>query len=376
MKSAGAVARQAGWLRDKKLTSIMLIFGGLLLLVIVVGLFSYLFVQDLFEFGKFPEGVSVVGVDVSGLSRVEAMEKCKEELAEVENRPLSLKVDEEVYQAAPQDLGLELEYHDMVNRAYDEAWSVNIFERMFRRFTNRPKDINVSLMAKNNDQQVAAFVQSAMGAINRAPVDAYVDVTSGKPVIVKALDGREASYEQLLEQTREALGTPEREVQVQVNRTPAAVQDSVFGKFIIVNLAEHKLTLYEREQPLAEFPIACGSASYPTPAGIWKIVGKQRNPSWINPGTAWAKDMPPYIPPGPGNPLGVRALPLNASGVLIHGTSASGSIGYSVSHGCIRMYQSDVTQLFEMVEVNTPVYIIRAPGNPGFDVTRKPFWQR
>ena len=376
MKSVGVSSRSALWLGDRKLSTVMLIIGGLLLVSMVVGVFSYLLIQDLFAFGSFPVGVSVVGVNVSGLTKTEAVEKCKKELAEVANQSLVLKVDDEEYHAAAVDLGLKLEYREMVDKAYEQAWSVNLFERMTRRFLNRPERINSSLMATNNDEQVNAFLQGALGSINRHPHDAYIDVTNGVPVIVPAKDGRQADPELLLADTREALGTRERTFQVQVGRTPAAVTDAVFGQFIIINLAEHKLSLYNREQLIAEFPIACGTARYPTPHGIWKIVGKQRNPSWINPGTAWAKSMPPYIPPGPGNPLGTRALPLNASGVLIHGTSASGSIGRSASHGCIRMFMRDVEQLFEMVEANTPVYIIKAAGNPGFDVTQRPFWQR
>jgi lipoprotein-anchoring transpeptidase ErfK/SrfK len=64
------------------------------------------------------------------------------------------------------------------------------------------------------------------------------------------------------------------------------------------------------------------------------------------------------------------------SGVLIHGTPSPWSIGQSVSHSCVRMYMKDVEQLFEMVEANIPVYVIKAAGNPGFDVTKKPFWQK
>ena len=101
---------------------------------------------------------------------------------------------------------------------------------------------------------------------------------------------------------------------------------------------------------------------------------KERNPSWSNPGSSWATGMPSYIAPGPGNPLGTRAMATSASGVLIHGTPSSWSIGQNVSHGCIRMYMKDVEQLFEMVDVGTPVYIVKAPGDPGFDVRAKPHW--
>ena len=376
MKSVGIASRSAGWLGEKKLSRILLILGGVILVVVVVGLFLFLLIQDMVAFGTFPKGVSIVGVDVSGLTRAEALQRCKTDLAEVANRPLSLKVDEDNYQASPQEIGLKLEYGTMVDEAYREAWSVNLFERMARRFINRPKKINVSLMAVTDEKLVGDFVQRALGSINRPPQDAYVDVTNGTAVIVPAKDGRQADSEQLLADTMVALGTPERTVNVKATRTPAAINDSVFGRLIIINLAAHTLSLYERDKLLVQFPVACGSPAYPTPVGQWKVTEKQRNPSWKNPGSAWAKSMPPYIPPGPGNPLGTRALATNMSGVLIHGTPSPWSIGQSVSHSCDRKFMKDVEQLFEMVEANIPVYVIKAAGNPGFDVTKKPFWQK
>jgi lipoprotein-anchoring transpeptidase ErfK/SrfK len=376
VKSVGVPVRSLVWLSDKKLSQIMLLFGGLMLLSILLGMFAYLMIQDLFAFGSFPAGVKVVGVSVSGLNKTDAVEKCRSELANVANRPLTLKVDDEKYQISPQEIGLLLDYKGMVDRAYKEAWSVNLFERMGRRFTNRPKQINESLLARGNREKARGWASEVINSINRHPQDAYVDVTSGAAVIVKARDGRNANLQELLADTDEALRGPDRTVNVRVGRVPAEITDDVFGKLIILNLAEHKLSLYDREQLLVEFPVACGSPSYPTPIGIWKIAGKQRNPTWNNPGSGWATGMPPSIAPGPGNPLGTRAMPLNASGVLIHGTPSPWSIGQSVSHGCVRMYMKDVEQLFEMVEVNTPVYAIRSSGDPGFDVTKKPFWQK
>ena len=64
------------------------------------------------------------------------------------------------------------------------------------------------------------------------------------------------------------------------------------------------------------------------------------------------------MPPGPGNPLGTRWMGLSAPGVGIHGTPEDGSIGYSLSHGCIRMHIPEAEWLFEHVDVGTPVYIV------------------
>jgi L,D-transpeptidase ErfK/SrfK len=67
--------------------------------------------------------------------------------------------------------------------------------------------------------------------------------------------------------------------------------------------------------------------------------------------------MPPSIPPGPGNPLGTKALQTSASRVFIHGTYSDWSIGYSVSHGCIRMHIRDSEDLYPRVPIGTPVLI-------------------
>ena len=106
------------------------------------------------------------------------------------------------------------------------------------------------------------------------------------------------------------------------------------------------------------FPVATGQAIYPTPTGIWRIVDKQLNPWWYPPtADAWAKGLKP-VPPGPSNPLGTRWMGLNAPGVGIHGTDAPASIGYSASHGCIRMQVPDAEWLFERAQVGTPVVIL------------------
>ena len=118
------------------------------------------------------------------------------------------------------------------------------------------------------------------------------------------------------------------------------------------------MTLYDGSTVVRQFSVATGQAVYPTPAGLWHIMDKQRDPWWYPPTyDAWAKGLKP-VPPGPSNPLGTRWMGLNAPGVGIHGTDAPTSIGYSASHGCIRMQVPDAEWLFERVSVGTPVVIL------------------
>ncbi len=114
--------------------------------------------------------------------------------------------------------------------------------------------------------------------------------------------------------------------------------------------------LYNGEQAVRTFGVATGQSQYPTPSGLWHIVDMQLNPWWRPPDSPWAQGLEP-IPPGPGNPLGTRWMGLDAAGVGIHGTPDAASIGYSASHGCIRMQIPDAEWLFNYVTIGTPVYI-------------------
>ncbi len=104
--------------------------------------------------------------------------------------------------------------------------------------------------------------------------------------------------------------------------------------------------------------VGTGQPIFPTPPGHFEIITKEVNPTWINPARdTWGKNEPAEIPPGPGNPLGTRAMALSAPGILIHGTPEDWSIGHAASHGCIRMHMWEAEQLFTLVSVGTPVII-------------------
>jgi lipoprotein-anchoring transpeptidase ErfK/SrfK len=363
------------WLSSKSTPRLALIFASTFLVLALIGLLGFLFVQDVTRWGKFPPGSKICDVSVAGLSKQDAAKKCKAELQGIEQKPVVLTLDGQDYSATPDQLGLHLDYTRMVDGAYSAAWSPGVLERMYRSFVNRPKTVNGLLAVQNNDALVNQFIQRVTGEVNKPPINAYVNVTNGAPVIVKARSGYQVSAEEIRKEVGQAVDSRSRTVAIQAAKTPPQIGDDIFHKLIIINLAQHMLTLYDRETPLAQFPIACGQPAYPTPVGQWEIIGKQMNPTWYNPGSAWAKTMPKSIPPGYNNPLGLRAMPLNASGVLIHGTANDGSIGTSASHGCIRMHMPDAIKLFDMVAVGTPVYIVRGVGDPGFDVTATPKWR-
>ena len=148
-------------------------------------------------------------------------------------------------------------------------------------------------------------------------------------------------------------------VHVRVETVRPAVTRSNFGPIVVVRRTAHRLDLYDGTRLVRTFAVGTGRRSFPTPLGRFRIVAKARNPWWYPPDSAWAEDLEP-IPPGPGNPLGTRWMGLNEPGVGIHGTPDAASVGYSRSHGCIRMLVREAEWLFRRVRVGTPVVIVSA----------------
>jgi lipoprotein-anchoring transpeptidase ErfK/SrfK len=214
---------------------------------------------------------------------------------------------------------------------------------------------------------VAAFVRRVAKVVDRKPVDAQRTVKKRRLRVSAPVDGRAVDQAAAIVLVTSAIsaeisadGTSQPVVAIPMKKLAAKGPLSL-GKTIIVVLSQRKVYLYKNSTLEKSYRCAVGQRRYPTPLGKWKIVRKVKNPSWYNNGAAWAKRMPWYIPPGRNNPLGTRALYLDAAGIRIHGIPASEnrSIGHAASHGCIRLKNSDAVNLFPRVPVGTPVYIVK-----------------
>jgi lipoprotein-anchoring transpeptidase ErfK/SrfK len=116
---------------------------------------------------------------------------------------------------------------------------------------------------------------------------------------------------------------------------------------IIVSIPDRKLALIENGRAVKIYSVAAGAFDSPSPTGEFRINRRLTTPTYYAPGVV--------IPPGPENPLGRRWIGLNLKGYGIHGTNQQGSIGRFASHGCIRMRNRDVEDLFELVRVGDVV---------------------
>jgi lipoprotein-anchoring transpeptidase ErfK/SrfK len=130
---------------------------------------------------------------------------------------------------------------------------------------------------------------------------------------------------------------------------------------IVIKTNERRLYLVVGAGQAMRYPVGVGRAGKQW-AGTTQISGKYLHPAWSPP--AEVRQDKPYMPdviPGgsPHNPMGVAAMTLAGGEYAIHGTNAPGSIGGFVSYGCIRMLNSDITDLYERVSVGTTVVVSR-----------------
>ncbi len=132
---------------------------------------------------------------------------------------------------------------------------------------------------------------------------------------------------------------------------------SVSGN-VTVSRSGRTARLFERGELVRSYRVAVGEPKYPTPIGRFSVQTKQVDPPWNVPNSDWAGELAGTTVPGgaPNNPLKARWIGFNGS-VGFHGTSSVSSLGTAASHGCVRMSEGDVIDLYERVRVGTPVLV-------------------
>jgi lipoprotein-anchoring transpeptidase ErfK/SrfK len=284
-------------------------------------------------------GVTISGVDVGNFTEAEAFQAVTASFA----RPLVLSVPRHTQAVAPARIGAMAAVRAAVKRALAAPAGTELKLRVIvsRRGTKRYLDA----LAKRFD---------------RKPVDAKLLLRGLRPWVTKPVAGRALRKTRAMDAIFTALVTNTRPLlSLQFAALRPAVTRSSIGPVIVIRRGSNHLYLYKGMRPWRSFGVATGQSRYPTPLGRWHVVVKWRNPWWYPPNSDWAEGEKP-IPPGPGNPLGTRWLGLSASGVGIHGTPDDASIGYSASHGCVRMHISDAEWLFNHVGIGTTVFIVSA----------------
>jgi lipoprotein-anchoring transpeptidase ErfK/SrfK len=284
-------------------------------------------------------GVAIGGLRVGGLTS----EQARNAVSWWYNRPLHFVFYGKHWTVRPAALGASVDTDNAVQQVL-----------------NARRTDHLSLRVQVDPAQIQRYVRALDGRLSVEAQDATATLKGLRPVMTPGKPGLELNRLRTTQRIEAALAVARRPVLHPAARTVApSVTTNSFGAVVVIYRGSNELHLYKGARPWRTFQVATGQSIYPTPTGSWHVVDMQRNPWWRPPDSPWAKGLEP-IPPGPGNPLGTRWMGLDAAGVGMHGTPDAASIGYSASHGCIRMRIPDAEWLFDHVRIGTPVFIVNA----------------
>jgi hypothetical protein len=337
---------------------------GLLSGVLLIGLGGAAYAAERYDRsveGRILPGVSVAGFDVAGMTREEAISAVRAHVDLELDRKISVRVHGERFTVTARSLGRRAWVVDAVDRALEVSTEFGWVERTWHRLREEPIDRDISLRV-GGDGGVAKFVRRTAREVYVEPTDASIRLEDGRLVFGKAKLGAALDVNRAERVLAAALADGSSRVRLSMHGVQPEVTPETMGPTIVVHVDTNTLDLYAGFRVTRTWDVATAKPGWITPTGNWSIYQKAENPTWHNPALdSWGAGLPAVIPGGPGNPMGTRALYITAPGLIrIHGTSSPESIGRYASHGCIRMHNEEIEQLYELVPVGTKVIIMGA----------------
>jgi lipoprotein-anchoring transpeptidase ErfK/SrfK len=311
-----------------------------LLVVVVAAIASGAAAPSAKRAAVVPKGVTLGGLNVGNLS----IEEARTAIAWWYNRPVHFVFYGKRWSVRPEALGASID----VTQALDRALKAKAGEQ-------------VALHPTIDRDRLARYTRALDQQLSIPATDASATLTAAlTPVLHAGKPGLQIKPIATRRRIETALRLAHRPLLRPAAKTvaPSLTRDDL-GVIVVIHRGSNVLHVFKGTSPWRTFSVATGQSIYPTPLGNWHVADMQRNPWWRPPDSPWAKGLKP-IPPGPGNPLGTRWMGLDAAGVGMHGTPDDASIGYSASHGCIRMHIPDAEWLFNHVQIGTPVFIVAA----------------
>jgi lipoprotein-anchoring transpeptidase ErfK/SrfK len=311
--------------------------------------------------GRILPGVSIGGVEVGGMTRAQAIAAVRGGAAAQLGATITVTAAGHTWKVTPRQLGERAAVVHAVDVALTQDHSMGVFSRFWHRFRNSSVNQRVPLRFQGGSG-IGTFVDQLTKSVDRDPVDASL-TTDGKQLIhVTAHAGRTVNVPAAVSALKSALSQRSTSVTLPIAVVKPKVTAANLGVTIVVRVPQNRLYVYKGFHVERSWPVATAKPGFITPPGDWKIWQKAEWPTWYNPAPdGWASADPLVVPGGIENPMGARGLYLSAPGlILIHGTSPSerSSIGHYESHGCIRMLNEDVEQLYPLIPVGTHVLVI------------------
>ena len=325
----------------------------------VAGAYAY----DSSQKDQIADGVHIAGVDVGGLNEEEAAALVRHRLLAPLRHSLRVNFDGDSWQLPRAKLKVRANVDKAVEEAIADSQDGGFPGRLVRYVTGGDVSESISPQVTYSKPAVNRFVRHVAEEVDREPRNADVEASGDSLEVVAGEDGRKLRDNRLTKDLDEAVlnaGAPHAIVAVVHSTKPEVTKQEVAAKYpsyLTLDRATFTLRLWEHLKLAKTYTVAVGQEGLETPEGLYDIQEKQENPSWHVPDSAWAGDLAgQVIPPGPEDPIKARWMAI-FEGAGIHGTEETYSLGHAESHGCVRMSIPDVEELYDRVEVGTPIYI-------------------
>jgi lipoprotein-anchoring transpeptidase ErfK/SrfK len=332
--------------------------AALLLLGVGVG-----YAYDSSEKDKIADGVTVGGVAVGGMDEAEAKQAVSHHLLGPLRHSLRVGYDGESWTLDGTSLKVHADLDAAVEEALDDSREGGFPGRLVRYVTGGDLDKQISADVTYSRSAINRFVRKVAHAVDREAQDATVEPTAESLEVVPAKNGRKLRDNLLTRQLRAAVlnAGADHEISARTHYTKPEVTTkevaAAYPSYLTLDRANFTLRLWEDLKLAKTYTVAVGQEGLETPEGLYHIQEKEENPTWHVPESDWAGSLAGQdIPPGPSNPIKARWMGI-FEGAGIHGTEETYSLGSAASHGCVRMAIPDVEELYDLVEVGTPIYI-------------------
>jgi L,D-transpeptidase catalytic domain/Putative peptidoglycan binding domain len=340
-------------------TQIAIVAGVLVLVLGAVAAYAYDSSQD----GKIADGVTVGGVDVGGMTEAEAKRAVRRQLLAPLRHSIRVGYDGRRWTLEGKSLRVHANLDGAVEEALAKSREGGLPGRLVRYVTGGGVDENVPAGITYSLPAVNRFVRRVAAAVDREPINAHVNPSGDSLEVVGAEYGRKIRDILLTRQLKAAVLNADADHTIAAHThaiKPEVTGDEVaarYPSYLTLDRSSFTLRLWEHLKLAKTYTVAVGQEGLETPEGLYAIQEKEENPSWHVPDSAWAGDLAgQVIPPGPEDPIKARWMGI-FEGAGIHGTEETWSLGQAASHGCVRMSIPDVEELYDRVEVGTPIYI-------------------
>jgi lipoprotein-anchoring transpeptidase ErfK/SrfK len=337
------------------------------LLVALAAIAAAIVVYDHGQQDKIGKGVTIGGVDVSGLKRDAAEAKLRRQILAPLSREITVDHGSRRWRLTAREAKVATNLDATVTDALERSREGNLLKRTWRGVTGQKLDARLQPEVTFSDAAVIRLLDRIRKTVNRPAMNATIKFALSGPTATPSHDGLAMDATTLHKKIKAALGSPTSSRRFSATThhvAPALNTEKLIAQnatTLVVNREAFKLTVFKNLKRVKSYSVAIGAVGLDTPAGLYHIQNKAVDPAWTKPNSDWV----PEAERGTVVPGGTAANPLKArwlgifNGAGIHGVDPSeyGTIGHAASHGCVRMRIDDVEDLYPRVPVGAPIFI-------------------